>query len=855
MNALSSSHFGVVSMLVKSRPRISRIPVLPLVLFLGILLSRATLADHACPDGNLLAGKLPAESTGILHPERLTDGVAAIEGEDWQVDLVATVLSDATLIYDLEDSVRVRSAFLQGDHRGPYLLQGSTNGQDWFQLWKTSAADGLGLRSRTTSALDHVLRFLRVVNPRPHEAFGLTDIQISCNRQAVWLTVAIREGATDVSPFQVRYRQQQALHRLNVGLLGGIGFFSLLFAARREHSPPSFWFGFVGAVLVILYATVRARYQPIEAESWLQFAAVATAAIALGLAARGMLSARHRPREERTLNWGFGAAGAIGSLGAGMYALVTGVIYGALHWTVPLILATLTVAATFSFRGARRRSLLRYLLLVYITLGGAVSATNFGTFFRWREVVTGLGADAELNRTTTWGAVSYSDQFHYYLGSKFFPELRYHLLYDCTALAELENGRGVAIERSKVRNLRDNNMEPGGLALRRAGECREAFSKERWEAFRQDVDYFRTRVERASRQRYLSDHGYNATPLWTAIGRLLSSNTTATDRATRLLALLDVAFLVGCVVFISWAFAPEAAALAALVWGVGHTWYYGVGGFGSFSRFDWLFAAVAGVCLLKKHRGTAGGFALVTSSLLRVFPGALSFGLGVRGLYQLCRNRRLDAELRRILLGALVGLAVLVPVSIFGTDTGSYGDFMQNSQKHAETPLSNYMGLRTMFSWDPELRARLMAQRKPDDLLLVWKQQHEITFAERQVWYGLAAAGLIGLTVLLSVRSSEIWLITLAGVVPMFCLFELTNYFYAIMALFAVWAYQNPRHTAVLLGLALGGTLVFLHLQWRALAYVANSALVLAVLVYFLAGGLLVKPIDAAQSAGPSRQP
>ena len=56
----------------------------------------------------------------------------------------------------------------------------------------------------------------------------------------------------------------------------------------------------------------------------------------------------------------------------------------------------------------------------------------------------------------------------------------------------------------------------------------------------------------------------------------------------------------------------------------------------------------------------------------------------------------------------------------------------------------------------------------------------------------LAAAALIGLTALLSLRSSETWLITLAGVVPMFCLFELTNYFYAIMALFAVWAYREP---------------------------------------------------------------
>ena len=528
---------------------------------------------------------------------------------------------------------------------------------------------------------------------------------------------------------------------------------------------------------------------------------------------------------------------------------MTAVIYGALHWAVPAILAVLAAVTALWSRDARRRSILRYLPLVFVTLGGALSAANFATFFQWREVVAGAGADAQLNPTTSWGPVLYHDQFHYYLGSKFFPELRYHLLYDCAALAELENGRGATIEEGKVRNLRDNTMESGRLALQRAPDCRAGFSKERWDAFRRDVDYFYTRVERVSQQRYLTDHGYNATPLWTTLGRFVASATVASDRTTRRLAALDVAFLAASLVLIAWAFAPEAAALAALVWGVGHTWVYvHVGGLGSFSRFDWLFVTVAGVCLLKKCMGKAGSFALVTASLLRVFPSALFFGPAARGLYQLCRDRRLDAELRRILLGVIAGLVVLVPLSLLGTNGASYGDFVQNSQKHAETPLANYMGLRTMFAWDPELRDRLLAGEDPDDQLLAWKQQREITIAERRVWYALAAAVMIGLTALLSLRSSQIWLITLAGVVPMFCLFELTNYFYAVMALFAVWAYRDLRSTAVILALALGGTLVFLHLQWRALAYVANSALVLAVLVYFLVSALLETRAETAAS-------
>ena len=90
----------------------------------------------------------------------------------------------------------------------------------------------------------------------------------------------------------------------------------------------------------------------------------------------------------------------------------------------------------------------------------------------------------------------------------------------------------------------------------------------------------------------------------------------------------------------------------------------------------------------------------------------------------------------------------------------------------------------------------------------------------------------------------------LAGVVPMFCLFELTNYFYAIMALFAVWAYGEARYSCALIGLSLAGTVVFLHLEWRALAYVANSGLVLAFLGYFLCCALLAARMSPAADPG-----
>ena len=83
------------------------------------------------------------------------------------------------------------------------------------------------------------------------------------------------------------------------------------------------------------------------------------------------------------------------------------------------------------------------------------------------------------------------------MGSKYFPELGYHLLYDCAALAELESGRGAAIETSQITNLRNNKLEAGGLAFgSEPSRVQARVSKDRWQAFRKDVDYFRTRVDR-----------------------------------------------------------------------------------------------------------------------------------------------------------------------------------------------------------------------------------------------------------------------------------------------------------------------------------------------------------------------
>ena len=46
--------------------------------------------------------------------------------------------------------------------------------------------------------------------------------------------------------------------------------------------------------------------------------------------------------------------------------------------------------------------------------------------------------------------------YHYYLGSKYFKEIGYTDLYECTAVAEVELGRGAAVAKRDLRDLHVN---------------------------------------------------------------------------------------------------------------------------------------------------------------------------------------------------------------------------------------------------------------------------------------------------------------------------------------------------------------------------------------------------------------
>src|SRR5262249_40614127 len=130
----------------------------------------------------------------------------------------------------------------------------------------------------------------------------------------------------------------------------------------------------------------------------------------------------------------------------------------------------------------------------------------------------------------------------------------------------------------KIRNLGGDNllMHPGPV-LEHPEVCKSHFSQERWEAYKEDVRFFRMASDKTYWQDMQTDHGYNPPPVWTLAGTFFA-NMYPAGRVFELpvlgkviwlqaLAMLDVAYLLGMFAALYWAFGWRTFAVGAIVWG------------------------------------------------------------------------------------------------------------------------------------------------------------------------------------------------------------------------------------------------------------------------------------------------
>jgi hypothetical protein len=266
----------------------------------------------------------------------------------------------------------------------------------------------------------------------------------------------------------------------------------------------------------------------------------------------------------------------------------------------------------------------------------------------------------------------------------------------------------------------------------------------------------------------------------------------------RLSTLLDVPCLLAMWGFVAWAFGWRTLCVGLSFWGTslwsGYNWTGG-----SILRQEWLVASVIGVCLLRKQKLVSAGATITYAALLSIFPGFLAVGIGLKAIATAWHERSfvLAPDHRRLLLGALLALVLVVPVATYcAGGVSAWLGFIANSRVDSQ-PAPNNMGLPTLLSYDGDtLRLRGL---DPDDArpFRSWSEARRQKLDARLPWL-LGLNGALLVLVFGAARRQPDWVVAILGLGWVVFAFRLSNYYYVLLLLFALlW----PRHRSV--GIAL----------------------------------------------------
>jgi hypothetical protein len=425
------------------------------------------------------------------------------------------------------------------------------------------------------------------------------------------------------------------------------------------------------------------------------------------------------------------------------------------------------------------------------------------------------------------------DQYHYVIGSKYFPELGYDGIYAATLVALGEKDPAL-VPPQKIRDLRTSEIVPTASLDGLMREVRSRFSDARWISFRADVTHFYLGQE------LFLDHGYNPPPSHVAVERIFTSHLPFRQVTAAFFASLDFILLALAGYVIYRAFDLETLAAASLMFGLGLcSRYYWVGG--AFLRQDWLVAMILCAAALKCGRARLAGAALAYAACARVFPAFMLLPLG---LFAVSKQSPVTAAQGARFAFGLIGTAmVLVCMGCFaGRGPGAWIESAQRLLVHSGDVGPNAIGLRIPFGTS---LANFRGDLVDSTTLYIYtaiSADYVRTVHEHVIFIIVASVLVVAFAMLIAWYSRDVVTAFVAGVGVIFALTTASCYY---ASYFVLQALVRPTRSAAVFLIAnalmyvIGGALLllssrgFIRLNGAAL-YAPVSALLLGVLLIWM---------------------
>lgn len=400
------------------------------------------------------------------------------------------------------------------------------------------------------------------------------------------------------------------------------------------------------------------------------------------------------------------------------------------------------------------------------------------------------------------GYVHHWEQFHYVLGSKYFPELGYDGLYAASLAAQRETRPQMELQ-PWVRDLSTNEVVSAYRVLADARAVKERFAPGRWRQFAADHDHFLGRMDWAYLGAARKDHGYNPTPTWTFVARLFGARTPVGPKTLAALGALDPLLLGVLFGFLFKTYGSRVGSLCLVLFGLGYPWRFDWVG-GAFLRLDWLVAVGVAVCLMRRERYRWAGALLAYAGMVRIFPFALLLGPGILAVRALIRRQDLGWVWRFAQGFAASVVLCAVAGSLTGRGVGAWGELAANLETHRGTWLTNNVGLANVVLYDLDTMTRRDVDWSLPEPWLPWQGKMDRLLEQRRGWIYALAGLYLALAAAASWRARPDESLIL-GIGAVFALTLLTCYYWAMLLLAPVRGGKAAATVLLLLSAGLYG--------------------------------------------------
>jgi hypothetical protein len=433
------------------------------------------------------------------------------------------------------------------------------------------------------------------------------------------------------------------------------------------------------------------------------------------------------------------------------------------------------------------------------------------------------------------------DMYHYYMGVKYFKELGYTGLYECAAVADIEDGYEGLVHMRGRHNIRTNQFESAQPIFNNPDKYKQGFSAERWALFKRDIAYFRTLAfvrldsQHGGHQwsRMNLDHGFNATPTWCLAGVFINGETSVSNKQIANITIIDfiIVLLIWLVAYRC--FGWEVTLVAMIYWGTNlpaeFAWTSA-----SFLRYGWLLFLVFGICMLKCKHPTLAGASIACSALLRIFPGFIIIGLLLKEIIEMISKRKMSISptFTRFSIGCLAMIIFMIPLSTFtcGRGWNVWTELFENCKAHIAAPIENYMGLKSVIAYTPHDREN---EDGNINKFNAFKSSRDNAFDQRKYIFSLMVISFM-IMLARSIHGKPYWASAILGIGIIPFSIELTSYYFSMLLVYAFLSGERASIGAALCALACVSRLIPFFFKETNSIYAAASLLTIIFVVFAL---------------------